>query len=277
MGNGTIVSQKKRAQKVVPGLRLAPLDHRVIERIAKEGFLTYRELRKTVLKESNRSAAWRRLRQLAKHGILHEVRNDEGGILGWSVNFRRIERMGVRLDAEISRASAPVYRTAFSHDIILRELKETLSLANAVVNWVPEHVLKAEALSRFHYLRGESKSSMLRAVPDGLLELALGGKRVKASLELELTHKSRKRIYQKFESYITSKAFEFAFFIAQDEKLLNRLRQIYQDVLTNSTVVRIEKDRNGMYFALLSEIQKKGIHAAFFGSHDTITLAELSG
>ncbi|MGZ6311231.1 MAG: hypothetical protein ACXWOH_11395 [Bdellovibrionota bacterium] len=113
-------------------------------------------------------------------------------------------------------------------------------------------------------------------IPDALLLLKSGGVESKAAFELELSQKSRKILCEKFEAYLVSKEFDFSFFVAKDERLLEVLKRAYDYTVANSLKVKIAKERNGIYFATLGEIRRKGIDAEFVGAHDTLSFAELT-
>ena len=70
--------------------------------------------------------------------------------------------------------------------------------------------------------------------------------------------------------------FLFAFFIAGHDHLKDVLMDVYEEVLSHSGRVKFAKEQNGMYFATLKEVQKRGVHAKFSSFQDTLTFADLA-
>lgn len=258
------------------GITLGSGDIAVIQAVVTEGFQTFQEVREGGFKGWHRVSAWQRMKRLVQAGYLHECRNDQGGILGWAINAKGASKILLDGHEAITEAKrAPVYRTSFSHDEALRGIRRVLSSSPVVTKWVPEYVLKAEVMRKFHYLQGRDQREKLLNVPDAILHLKSGGVASKAALELELTQKSRRRLYQKFERYMISQDFDYALFIAKDERLKARFEEICRDVASQSIHVKITKERNGIYFTTLPLLQRDGFHAKFIGTHDTFSFADL--
>ena len=276
MGNGKIAAVSKNVGGRPKGFSASETDLYIIGKVAREGFQTYQELHTGKLKDWPKSSLWRRLKRLVQEGCLQKGKDDKGRALGWSINHRDISKH-FKLPEQVSEDAkrAPVYKTAYTHDLTLRLIKAVLGESSAVVRWVPEHVLKTEVMREFHYLHPRDKRDKLIAVPDALLHLRSGGEASKAALELELTRKSKRRLYQKFENYVTSEEFDYAFFIAKDENLKHVLTDVYDEVIAQSMKVKITKQPNGIYFATLAAIQKQGLHAKFVSRHDSLSFAEL--
>jgi hypothetical protein len=217
------------------------------------------------------------MKRLVRAGILTEAQSDSGGILGWSLSkSARSKYVFLGNENETYPKKGPVYRTSYIHDVKLRQVRKALEASPAITGWIPEHVLKAEMTSRYVYLHSSDRSEKMLTVPDALLLLRSDGKESKAALELELTQKSRKRLYKKIEAYIVTDDFEFAFFIASSAHLMSVLREVYQNVMQTSWRIKLRKKQNGIYFTMLENICTNGIHAEFVAVHDTFTFAELT-
>lgn len=258
------------------GSKPTETDLRVIKQIAKEGFQTYSELRTEILRDYNRTHCWDLMKRLVGMGLLTEVRGDGGGIRGWSlspVGQRKLH--GVFEPSWKADRKPPHYRTAFDHDITLREVKQILCESPAVSGWTPEHVLKAEVMSKIKFLGARDRADKLLTIPDAFFRLQSGTQRHRAALEVELTRKSKKRIFKKMESHITSSAFDFVFFVVGGEKLLQLLWEIYNAAVTNSVRVKVRDQQNGIYFATLESLRAQRLEAHFKGLHGAFSFGRL--
>jgi hypothetical protein len=259
------------------GFRLTKTDKTLIERIAAEGFLSFQELRQTTLKTHNRTWAWEILKRLVNQKYLDECRGDEGRILGWRIKTGSKKALSLAgMNLEVSAARGPVYRTSFEHDRQLRSIKRVFKSCNAIKTWMPEHELKYIVGQRYAHLGGNSMREKLLSVPDAVLSMTVNGMLLSAALELEITQKSRKRLYQKIENYVTTPDYRMTFYVAKDERIRGILQSVYHDVLLNSLKAKVCRSRNGIYFSTLEDLEKNGENACFYGLKDTITLKMLS-
>lgn len=250
---------------------------KVLDQIAQEGFQNFSELLAGCLQGFHRRHSGRVLRQMARAGLLLEARADNGGILGWSIQPRSaIRSLDFNPLTPDKKRRSPVYRTSYIHDAKLRHIKRILSACPAIVKWVPEHLLKSEVMHGARFLGLQERTDRLTLVPDALLHLRCRGVDSKAALELELSLKSRKRLTKKFEAYITSDQFDYAFFIASTPALSATLRQVCDEVTATSWRVKLSKHKNGIYFTTLEQLLAQGIRAPFTASHDTLCFAQLA-
>ena len=246
----------------------------VLEKIAQEGFQSYPELRNSVLQNMTRQNSWKVLKKLTHDEFVTPSRGDGGAILGWSLapkGKNYLLEKGIQSNHLDSRH--PTYKTSYVHDITLREVKNILTQSQRVSSWIPEHVIKAEAMRKFQFLNDNEKSSQLLTIPDGLFKFKAGGKVFTGALELEMTRKSKRRIRQKLESHMTHSDFDFAFFVVNGGPLLQVLWSIYNDVLLNSVETKFHNRLNGIYFTLLDNLRKHGPKATFAGKEDSFSFA----
>jgi hypothetical protein len=277
MGNRKITAEPRAKMGRPKGPTLTAADHAAIQLIATEGFQTYHELSAGPLKDDNRTHRWDRMKRLVRMGLLRECHSDSGGILGWAIQPKGVGKHYAHAPQALQDAGkVPLYRTSFSHDVVLRRIKGYLTQSPAVTRWIPEHLLKAQVMREFQYFNHHDRREKLLLVPDALLHLQSGGTESKAALELELTQKARRRLYQKIEAYVVSEDFDYVFFVAKDENLKRLLLDVYREVVSRSTCVKIAKQQNGIYFSTLPLLQKHGVHAKFSGDHDTLSFADLS-
>lgn len=258
------------------GMRLTATDLLVLRKVGREGFQTYPELRSDVLSSYNRTHSWDLLRRLSLADYLIPSAGDFGAIRGWGLSQKGRELLSKQttpLDHLDSKA--PNYRTAFDHDLMLREIRKLLSQSPCISKWIPEHVLKAQAMAKinFHHLR--DRGTQLLKVPDALFKIKTQGGRFNAALELEVTRKTKKRIFQKLEFHVTEPAYDFIFFVVKDEPLRQFLWEIYQSVLVESPRVKVTRQRNGIYFACLEDVRALKLEVPWTGEKDTLILANL--
>jgi hypothetical protein len=259
------------------GYRLTPTDYTIFHELREAGHITLPQLREEVLKDYTREHSWSLLKKLVNHGYLSECKGDGGKIVGWRINGRTKEGRSL-LTSEVGgfEPKVPTYRTALDHDVGVWRLKKILSQAKAIEQWVPEFALRSEIMRQYGYLHRSDKREKLLSIPDAVLHLRTNGDTMKVALELELTRKARRLIYEKIESYVVCSDYQFVLYIARGQKLLSDLKEIYQEVLAKSWRAKIAKVRNGIYFAELDSVHKDGIHAKFIGNHNAISLSEIS-
>lgn len=273
------MGSQRRKGGAPSGHRLTSRDWAILRLIAKVGFQTYAELRLGPIKEASRAHSWVVLKKLVDMGYLTEVKGDGDEIRGWSLAPKGAREFEKYRDNEswAVGSNAPRYRTSFRHDTILREIQSALSRSSVVQSWVPEQKLRQECLRRFHYLRAQDKSEKIGGLPDAILHMKSGGKNSTAALELELTQKSKRRLFRKFESHITNSEYDYVFYVVEGAPLLDRLQAVYEDVLENSARVKIERNQNGIYFVELSALRKNPLRAKFEGAEDSFSLQDLTG
>ena len=273
------MGNQKRKGGARDGHRLTTRDWAILRLIAKVGFQTYAELRLGPVRQASRAHSWVILKKLVEMSYLSEVRGDGDEIRGWSLAPNGVREFEKYRDNEswAVGSNAPRYRTSFRHDTILREIQGALSRSSVIRSWVPEQKLRQELLSRFHYLRAQDKSEKLGGLPDAILHLYSAGKESTAALELELTQKSKRRLFRKFESHITNSEYDYVFYVVEGAPLLDRLWAVYEDVRENSPRVKIERNQNGIYFVELSALRKNPLHAKFEGARDSFSLQDLGG
>ena len=246
--------------------------------IAKDGFQTYRELRAGPLKQISRAHSWVVMKRLTRLGILRECIGDGGGIRGWTLSPTGQRSLQGQVAAEwMTNVKPPKYRTSFDHDVVLREIKAMLCNSPAVSDWTPEHVLKAETMAKVRNLGGRDKGDRMRAVPDAIFKVKHGTKQYMAALELELTQKSKKRLFERFEAHVTNPQTDFSFFIVKGQPLLDSLWKVYRETMAKSFRVKLKSPQNGIYFCELGDLQAKGLSAKFTGLRDSIRFADLGG
>ena len=211
MGNGKIDSSPKNKGGRPRGITLTQTDLAVLDIIADLGLQSYQQLSRGVLRGRHRVAVWARMKRLVRAGFVRECRDDNGRILAWTMTRQGASQVFVDEGTAREEARrAPVYRSTFEHDSLLVDVRSILSQSPVITYWEPERALRAEVMREFHYLHRSDQREKLLAVPDALLHLEANGTQAKAALELELTQKSRRRLFQKFEAHVTSPEFDYA-------------------------------------------------------------------
>lgn len=266
------------------GPRLTKTDLQVLQKIANESFQTYRELREGPLKDHGRSHSWHIMKKLVGMGLLLEQkgdgekkRNGGGHTLGWVLSRQGRRKFIVIADkSTILDERPPQYKSSFEHDVKLRGIKQVLCKSPVILEWVNENALKRQTKRGVQYLHLQDQIKHFRLIPDALLTLKINGRVSKAALELELTRKTKRRLYRKFESHIANRDFNHILFIVEGAHLLKAIWNIYQDVLSDSIHVKFLDKKNGVYFILLEDLQTQGIKAKFKGLNNSFCFANLN-
>jgi hypothetical protein len=257
-------------------IRLTPTDIALLIKIAPERMESYPRLRASVLAPVSRAHSWVILKRLVRHRFLTEIRGDGGGILGWSLTpkAKRLPEIEPHLPDTPERA--PVYKTSFHHDRVVREVRGVLEKAKAVQSWISDHELKREFAHRMLSKGKPVSGARGLAIPDGIFEIVSQGEISRGALEVEITQKSKARIYRKLESHCASEDFDFTFFVMRDEKLRDLFCELLAEVWRKSWRVKSLRQQNGIYFTTLAEFRARGLHAIFRAEGDELTFAELA-
>lgn len=248
----------------------------ILNKIAKERVQTYQELMQGEFAGWHRWSLRRRLNRMTREGLLKVIRSDQGQVLGWSLNPNHRSKtfsLSSKLRDEAKRA--PVYKTAFSHDFTLRQIKQTFQESSALLSWTPEYLLKAKIMRELQHTSLKERQKTLLCVPDALLSLKTRDGKVLAALELELTQKSRRRLYQKIESYFLTDEFDCALFIVQGESLVRVIEEVRSRVLSQSARVQIAQRHNEIYVTTLDGFQQYGLKAKVSGNSASSCLNDL--
>ena len=267
---------KKRKAGRPKGFTLTATDFKVIEKIASLSLQSYQQLREGVLKDRHRVAVWGRMKRLTREGLVRECRSDGGSILAWAVTTKGASK--VYADKTVARQIAkqsPVYRGTFHHDRVLVDVREILSKSPVITHWETEAALRAAIMQKFYFLNQADRSERASVIPDALLYLNARGNIKKAALEVELSQKSRRRIFKKLETQILSPDYNFVFYVVQGEKLKEKLIEIYEDVRENAIRVKIAKMQNGIFFVSLEDIQNLKLKATFKGIESSFSFDDL--
>jgi hypothetical protein len=197
--------------------------------------------------------------------------------LGWRLNTRdyKVRKwLDDRFPKPIKRA--PVYRTSFDHDQTVDRVVTRLSEASVVEGFTPEQVLRSEVGRQCWHLTALERKEKRSAVPDAVLDLNVRDSPMKVALELELSRKTKKRIFQKLEHYLIQSEYKFTFYVLKGMPLLELFYSLYRETLEKSIHVKCRKEKNGIYFSTLENIFENGPDAKFRGLDNAISLNELS-
>jgi hypothetical protein len=256
-------------------IRLTPTDIAVLRAVAPRRLETYAELRNAALSQVSRAHSWAILKRLVQHRFLTAIRSDGGGVLGWSLTPKAKRLAQVLDDLPEFPQRAPVYKTSFHHDCVVREVRGVMEKSPAIRNWVPDHALQREFMRRMLEKGRRDSGENRLVIPDGIFEIQGPDGPTHGALEVEITQKSKERIYHKLEAHCVSQDFDYAFFVMRDEKLRDLFCEILAEVNRRSAWVRVARQVNGIYFTTLSEFRARGLHAPFHAETDVFTFAEL--
>jgi DNA-binding PadR family transcriptional regulator len=218
---------------------------------------------------------YRRLRHLQRIGLIELLTGDGETTLGY-----RLTRRGVKFarrnrflagDAVHTR---PAFKTQFDHDQIVNEAKQILSTSPIVTNFIAESELRSRI--------GKSRVSATRGVdhewkvPDAMFTLSTSRGSMTTALEVELTQKAKARYSKIVATLLTSKSFEFVFFICRDEKLKALIRNQIAKARATNALVRASNRSNGIYFCKLTDLRTKGLDAVWEGEDTRFSINELA-
>lgn len=253
--------------------RLTERDKLVLKKIGLEGFQTIQELRKGPLGDVTREHSWALMKKLVYFGFLREIKGDGKTIRAWALTSLAQRELSELFSPGAKIYQAPSFRDSLSHDVVVREVKDILGKSKAVTEWIPEHALKAQVMSRLKHLSATERISKLELVPDSLFTLRDKTKLYKIALEVELTRKSKKRLYKKIESHLVSKNFDFAFFVLGSNVPSHFFLSILNSVLETSSRVRFSEKQNGIYFCELKKIRAENLDVKFHGIKDAVKIS----
>ncbi len=256
-------------------LRITETDRAVLTKIAQEGFQSYRELRSSTLRQKSRCHTWVILKRLSKARLLVECPGPTGEILGWT-----LDKKGASIVYDLTGISYPIqkntYRTQFTFDVTVRRVKNLLMKSSLISNWVPRQALKHQAALQYQYFHAKERAAILKLVPSGSFELIIPSGLLVCSLNVVPKTQPRRITFQKIESQITSQRYNTAFFVTEDRPALDRIWNIFQEVLSTSFKVKFQKAKNGVHFTSLETLMTNALHAPWYGEGETFSLAELN-
>lgn len=265
----------KQRQRRTKGFRLTSTDKMVLAQIGKFGFQTYNELRSESLSQHGRSHSWAKMQRLAHEGLVIAVPSNTGKIDGWMLTNQGRQEIK-DIFGNIKPVSAPLYKTPFKHDVVVRDMQRILCLSPNIRNWKTEQELRAEAYLKMRSLTQRERVEKLRSIPDAIFEIKMLNKPFKGALEVELNRKTKERTYRRFENHILSPDFDFIFFISDNELLQNFLMKTYRDVLSTSVRIKAKAQHNGIYFTTLENLQRSKLAATFQGLNHAMRFDKIS-
>ena len=267
---------KKRGRGRPRGIALTNTDHAVLLQIATKGFRSYEALRKRALANVARQHSWWVLKRLVDHGFLLADVGEKGIIHGWILSEKARKSMAEQKHAPIAtKWAVPIYHAPYRHNALLHEIQDIMQQSPVITEWIPEHVIKAEAMSRFKSRHRRDQREKMANVPDALLTFKIDSEIKEAALELELSYKTKSRMFRKLEAHITNPEFNWAIFVLGNENLYRSYWNTYQHVLSTSLAVKLRSKQNGIYFITLENLQTHKTDARFKGLRHSFSLAEL--
>jgi hypothetical protein len=256
-------------------VRLCTADREIVRLIAMNRFASRGEIGRNLIGLKEGYNLYRRLRHLQRIGLIELLTGDGETTLGY-----RLTRRGVKFarrnrflagDAVHTR---PAFKTQFDHDQIVNEAKQILSTSPIVTNFIAESELRSRI--------GKSRVSATRGVdhewkvPDAMFTLSTSRGSMTTALEVELTQKAKARYSKIVATLLTSKSFEFVFFICRDEKLKALIRNQIAKARATNALVRASNRSNGIYFCKLTDLRTKGLDAVWEGEDTRFSINELA-
>lgn len=257
-------------------LRLTSQQKEVVRLILKTGFQSLSELRVGPLRAYRRDYCYKFLKKLEDRNVLTRSELRPGLIAGWVISTK-FKHLLVNSGWEASSIpKSPSYRGSYEHDLILRTLQSIFERSYPITSWTSEMQIRSKKIA---FRIGESEETRRKreaSIPDGVFTFRHKGEIYTAALELERTQRSKKRLFQKIEQRLLSKDYNFVFYVVEKASLEKALRSVVADVLGRSIEVSIAHRLNGIYFALLSEVQENPRLVAFRGLKNTFQFEDKS-
>lgn len=169
---------------------LTERDKDLFSRLSRMGFMTTRQLNRTVFKNIAITTELRRLRVLERAGYISRIEGLENSEKGWCLTIKGADAVGFLFPKRRFN------RSTLEHDKILTDIRLILEGEGIAHSWIPEHEIRSK-MARSHGLkRMESKT-----VPDGIIGVEYQDAKHSVAIELELNYKSQSRYKDIFWSY----------------------------------------------------------------------------
>ncbi len=256
-------------------VRLCNADKEIVRLIAMNRFASRGEIGRNLIGLKEGYNLYRRLRHLQRIGLIELLTGDGETTLGYrltrrGVKFARRNRF-VPGDAAHSR---PAFKTQFDHDQIVNEARQILSTSPIVANFIAESELRSRITkSRVSTARGIDHEWK---VPDAMFTLSTSRGSMTTALEVELTQKAKARYSKIVAALLTSKSFEFVFFVCKDECLKTLIRHQIAKARATNALVRASNRSNGIYFCTLADLRQHGLNAVWEGEDTRFSINDLA-
>jgi hypothetical protein len=258
------------------GIRLQSNDLEILRSIEDHGFRTYSELRPGALFGYERSYSWKVMKRLSEAGLVREIRESEGKLVGWaSIAAGRREIQGQVDRVPIERGKIPKYASSFHHDKEVRWALDQFKMVPAVKRVVTESRLKEGIFSSIRAYSRKELNRISALVPDASLTVRQGIYEYRVAFEMELSRKSNPRIYAKIEHYLTKSGYDFVLYVCGDELIARHILKNHRSVLAHSAPVKFAKKEVPIYIGLLSELRGGLYQAKFLGIKDEFSFEQL--
>lgn len=169
---------------------LTERDRELLRMLSRMGFMTTRQLNRTIFKGIAITTELRRLRVLERSDYIIRVEGLGSNEKGWCLTIKGADAVGFLFPKRRFN------RATLEHDKILTDLRLILEGGGVAHSWIPEHEIRSK-MAKSHGLRGmESKT-----VPDGIIGVEYQTAKHSVAIELELSYKSQSRYKDIFWSY----------------------------------------------------------------------------
>lgn len=256
-------------------IRLKPIDLQILRSIEEHGFRTNEELRLGVLKSYSRQWSWTIMKRLVQAGLIREVRQSGGELLGWTPVLKaRPEVLSQIAWPKIERGKIAKYASSFHHDKEVRWALDQFQDIPAVKRIITESKLKQ---GLFTSIQGYSRRELNRLsafIPDASIILRHMEYDYRVAIEVELTRKSNIRMRSKIEHYLTKSGYDFVIYICGDQKIFEHVRRNHQFVLQTSPAVKFAEKEVPIYQGLIFDLKRGFLKARFLGQKDEFALEQ---
>lgn len=169
---------------------LTDRDKKLLALLASMGFMTTKQLARTVFDSIAITTVLRRLRILELSGYISRVEGLRNNECGWCLSLKGADAVGAL------NPKRRFNRATLDHDVLLADLRLILEGQGIAHTWIPEHEIKSKIARSHGVKRMDSKT-----VPDGIMAVEYQGVKHSIAVELELNYKNQDRYKNIFWSY----------------------------------------------------------------------------
>lgn len=255
-------------------LRLCTVDSEIVRIVATNRFANLDDFKRNLPGLHTGYNLYRRLRHLQRIELIEPLIGDGDVQLGY-----RLTKKGMKFAKKNSFLrsatvqSRPAFRTQFDHDQIVNEARHILSASPIVSELISESELRSRIGKR---LATTTAADHEWKVPDALFTLLTTRGPMTTALEVELTQKAKARYSKIVATLLTSKSFQFVFFICKDDRLATLIRNHIADARAKNALVRASKRSNGIYFCTLNDFRENCLDAIWDGEQNRFSINDLA-
>jgi hypothetical protein len=205
---------------------------------------------------------------------LQKMSGHEGSREGFFAQVRRLEKRGLiksfyktglrlKFVHITNQALNEFFPDHFSRSMIIKE--DQLyhdAVASNVVQKLNEFPTLNKSFLRHQFFNQQSFSHYLPLDPDALFFGTKANRPFTMSLEIELTQKSRTRIFEKFSSYANSEYFKIVVYLFDKFNIYDAYQRFHSELCASSSPKEAERFKNKILFCFDSNLHRDDLNVA---------------